>query len=58
MACICTPVIYMEKKRDKEGAMPSKYRMILDLASQTAKNITADADRYTDFLITAANNYK
>ena len=38
--------------------MPSKYRMILDLASQTAKNITADADRYTDFLITAANNYK
>ena len=38
--------------------MPSKYRMILDLASQTAKNITADADRYTDFLITAASNYK
>ena len=38
--------------------MPSKYRMILDLASQTAKNITADADRYTDFLITAANNCK
>ena len=38
--------------------MPSKYRMILELASQTAKNITTDADRYTDFLITAANNYK
>ena len=30
--------------------MPSKYRMILELASQTAKNITTDADRYTDFL--------
>ena len=38
--------------------MPSKYRMILELASQTAKNITTDAERYTDFLITAANNYK
>ena len=38
-----------KKKRDKEGAMPSKYRMILDLASQTAKNITADADRYSLF---------
>ena len=38
--------------------MPSKYRMILDLASQTAKSITTDADQYTDFLVTAANNYK
>ena len=38
--------------------MPSKYRIILEMASQTARNIASDADRYTDFLITAANNYK
>lgn len=38
--------------------MPSKYRIILEMASQTARDITSDADRYTDFLITAANNYK
>ena len=38
--------------------MPSKYRMILDLASQTARDIASNADRYTNFLITAANNYK
>ena len=38
--------------------MPSKYRIILEMASQTARNIASNADRYTDFLITAANNYK
>lgn len=38
--------------------MPSKYRNILEMASQTARDIASNADRYTDFLITAANNYK
>ena len=38
--------------------MPSKYKIILEMASQTARDIASDADRYTDFLVTAANNYK
>jgi len=38
--------------------MPSKYRIILEMASQTARDIASNTDRYTDFLITAANNYK
>ena len=38
--------------------MPSKYRIILEMASHTARDIASNADRYTDFLITAANNYK
>ena len=38
--------------------MPSKYKIILEMASQTARDIASNADRYTDFLITAANNYK
>ena len=38
--------------------MPSKYRIILEMASQTARDIASNADRYTVFLITAANNYK
>ena len=38
--------------------MPSKYRMIWELTSQTARDIASNADQYTDFLITAANNYK
>lgn len=38
--------------------MPSKYRIILEMASQTARDIASNAARYTDFLITAANNYK
>ena len=38
--------------------MPSKYRIILEMSSQTARDIASNADRYTDFLITAANNYK
>lgn len=38
--------------------MPSKYRIILEMASQTARDIASNADRYTDFLITSANNYK
>lgn len=38
--------------------MPSKYQVISELASQTARDITSGAERYTDFLVTAANNYK
>lgn len=38
--------------------MPSKYQIISELASQTARDITSKAERYTDFLVTAANNYK
>lgn len=38
--------------------MPIKYKIILEMASQTARDIASNADRYTDFLITAANNYK
>ena len=38
--------------------MPSKYKIILEMASHAARDITSDADRYTDFLVTAANNYK
>lgn len=38
--------------------MPSKYQIIMEMASQTARDITSNAQRYTDFLVTAANNYK
>ena len=38
--------------------MPSKYQIISELASQTARDITSKAERYTDLLVTAANNYK
>ena len=38
--------------------MPGKYQIISELASQTARDITSKAERYTDFLVTAANNYK
>ena len=38
--------------------MPRKYQIISELASQTARDITSKAERYTDFLVTAANNYK
>jgi N12 class adenine-specific DNA methylase/adenine-specific DNA methylase len=38
--------------------MPSKYQIISELASRTARDITSKAERYTDFLVTAANNYK
>lgn len=38
--------------------MPSKYQIISELASQTARDITSKAERYTSFLVTAANNYK
>lgn len=38
--------------------MPSKYQIISELASQTARDITSKAERYTNFLVTAANNYK
>ena len=38
--------------------MPSTYQIISELASQTARDITSKAERYTGFLVTAANNYK
>ena len=38
--------------------MPSKYQLITEMASAAATDITSDAERYTDFLVTAANNYK
>ena len=38
--------------------MPSKYTIITEMASKTAKDITSNIQQYTDFLITAANNYK
>lgn len=38
--------------------MPSKYKIIMEMASQTARDITSNVERYTDFLVTAANNYK
>jgi len=38
--------------------MPSKYQIISELAAQGAREITSGADRYMDFLTTAANNYK
>ena len=38
--------------------MPSKYQIISEMASQTARDITSKAERYTSFLVTAANNYK
>ena len=38
--------------------MPSKYKIIMEMASQTARDVTSNAERYTDFLVTAANNYK
>ena len=51
--------IFSHDRNGKEGVpMPSKYRIILEMASQTARGIASNADRYTDFLITAANNYK
>ena len=38
--------------------MPSKYKIIMEMASQTARDVTSNAERFTDFLVTAANNYK
>ena len=38
--------------------MPSKYQMIVELASLTAKDITSHPHLYPSFLTTAANNYK
>lgn len=38
--------------------MPSKYKIIMEMASQTARDVTSNVERYTDFLVTAANNYK
>lgn len=36
--------------------MPSKYKIIMEMASQTARDVTSNVERYTDFLVTAANN--
>ena len=30
----------------------------MEMASQTARDVTSNVERYTDFLVTAANNYK
>ena len=38
--------------------MPSKYKIIMEMASQTARDVTSNVEWYTDFLVTAANNYK
>lgn len=38
--------------------MPSKYKIIMEMVSQTARDVTSNVERYTDFLVTAANNYK
>ena len=38
--------------------MPSKYKIIMEMASQTARDVISNVERYTDFLVTAANNYK
>ena len=38
--------------------MPSKYKIIMEMASQIARDVTSNVERYTDFLVTAANNYK
>jgi N12 class adenine-specific DNA methylase/adenine-specific DNA methylase len=38
--------------------MPSKYQMIVELASLTANDITSHPHLYPSFLTTAANNYK
>ena len=29
--------------------MPSKYRIILEMASQTARDIASNADRFSDY---------
>jgi N12 class adenine-specific DNA methylase/adenine-specific DNA methylase len=38
--------------------LPSKYQIISSLVAEKAQEITSNADRYTAFLTTAANNYK
>ena len=38
--------------------MPSKYEMITAALREQAKDIVRNTDTYTDFLTTAANNYK
>ena len=38
--------------------MPSKYQQSMALAEETARAITSDTGRYTDFLTTAAHNFK
>ena len=38
--------------------MPSKYEMITTALREQAKDVVRNTDTYTDFLTTAANNYK
>ena len=38
--------------------MPSKYQIIVAMAASEAQSIVSNAERYTAFLATAANNYK
>ena len=38
--------------------MPSKYKIISEMAAQTAQSLTQSRDNYTAFLKTAANNFK
>ena len=38
--------------------MPSKYQIIVSMAASEAQSIVSNAERYTSFLTTAANNYK
>lgn len=38
--------------------MPDKYQIITELAVRAAREIASGGDRYADFLVTAANNYK
>ena len=38
--------------------MPSKYKIITELAASTARDISSSAEKYMAFLTTAANNYK
>ena len=38
--------------------MPSKFQVITEMASITARDIASGVGQYTSFLVTAANNYK
>ena len=38
--------------------MASKYQNILQLEEFVARDITTNSEKYTSFLITAANNFK
>ena len=38
--------------------MPSKFQVITEMASITARDIASGGGQYANFLVTAANNYK